>query len=59
MPLVILHHLLDVFEQLANKRGKNVGVSHIIPLGDGCLGVEACGKVDVTTGTCSAGSWIR
>jgi hypothetical protein len=35
MPLVILHHLLNVFVQLANKRGftkkkkKNVGGSHI------------------------------
>jgi hypothetical protein len=25
------------------------------PRGDGCLGAEACGKVDVTTGTCSLG----
>jgi hypothetical protein len=37
----------------------HVGGSHITPRGDGCLGVEACGEVDVTTGTCSAGSWMR
>jgi hypothetical protein len=34
-------------------------IPHPPPRKDGCLGVEACGEVDVMTGTRSSGSWRR
>jgi hypothetical protein len=34
-------------------------LQYITPHGDGCLGAEACGEVDVMTGTRSVGRWRR
>jgi hypothetical protein len=39
------------------KQNCHVGRPHHPPLGDCCLGVEACGEGYVATGTRSSGTW--